>query len=103
MKVKQKSNKPFWSMEVVCSGKGNASRNGEKGVVPCGSTLEVDLTDIFVEQYTSYEETDRYFTIRCCECGSLTDIPEKELPSEVVSYLIGKNKAKNKDNDGREA
>lgn len=101
MKVKQKSDKPFWSMEVVCSGKGNARKNGEKGVVPCGSTLEVDLNDIFAETYRSYDETETYFTFKCCECGSLTDIPEKEIPAEVRSYLIAK-KSKSKDNDGRE-
>lgn len=102
MKVKQKSNKPFWSMDVVCSGNGNASVNGRKGVIPCGSTLEVNLNDIFITNTYSYGESDVCFTIKCSECGSYTDIPAKDLPGDVKSYLYAKNKSKGKDNNDRE-
>ena len=97
MKVKQKSNKPFWSIDVVCSGDGNASINGKKGAVPCGSTLEVNLNDIFITNTYSYGEVDDVcFTIKCSECGSYTDIPKKDIPSDIKSYLYArKNSGKN--------
>ena len=92
MKVKVKSEKPFWSMDVVCSGKGNQCKNGENGCIPCGSTLEIDLNDIFVTTAWHYDERDTYYTIKCSECGSLTDINPKELPSEIKSYVDARYK-----------
>jgi len=97
MKVIEKGTaKDRWSMEVKCDGKGNDSENAKARVSPCGSRLEFGLTDIFVT--TSYCGMDNsstdYFTIKCPECGCLTDIPSEKIPAELESYAYSNPKQK---------
>lgn len=54
MKVLKKSDKPYWSMEVQCTGNGNAFENGRKGKAPCGSLLEINANDIYVTESRKY-------------------------------------------------
>lgn len=102
MKVVKKSDKPFWSIEVQCTGAGNQYNNGKKGKAPCGSLLEVNADDIYITKHYSYGEVDRFYTIKCPECGCETDIPSKNIPAEIRSFLDGKEKSKTND-EGRDA
>ena len=103
MKVVKKSEKPFWSKEVQCTGEGNQYNNGKKGKAPCGAILEVNANDIYITKSYSYDSSvDLYFTIKCPECGCETDIPAKDLPTEIKVFIKGKELAK-ANNSGREA
>ena len=102
MKVVKKSDKPFWSMEVQCTGLGNQCSNGRKGKAPCGSILEINANDIYITKSFSYDRSvDICFTIKCPECGCETDIPAKDLPTDIKSFLQGKEFAK-ANNSGRD-
>ena len=99
MKVIKKSDKPYWTTKVQCTGYGNAFDNGAKGKAPCGSTLEVSANDIYITSSTDYTGDKTYhFTIKCPECGCETDIPSNKLPSDIRSFLEGKKNYKQNDN-----
>lgn len=99
MKVVKKAKKPFWTKEVQCTGAGNQSINGRKGKAPCGSTLEINANDIYITKTYSYDgSSERCFTIKCPECGCETDIPAKELPTDIRDFLRGKELARKNDN-----
>jgi len=82
-----------WKAEMKCTGNGNSSDNQKAVVSPCGATLEIGVDDVFVttkksfysDYRESFETTESRLTIKCCECGSLTDL-EKDTPAAVVLY-----------------
>lgn len=89
MKVIQKA---IWAMQVKCTGEGN----GNGG---CGSTLEIYKQDLYrtSHHFIGDHFPSFYTTIKCCECGVLTDIkpeginprdlPPLDPPSEVPNLV----------------
>lgn len=86
MKVLEKGNPNGWEIEQKCTGKGN----GDGG---CGARLLVAEDDIFVTSHTDYVgDTEYYYTFKCPECGRLTDIPDKVIPTAVRRKAMDKYK-----------
>src|SRR5437764_762142 len=74
MKVLKPSdlNNTVWKKVVTCTGAGN-NQNG------CGALLEINLTDIFLTgggPDMSGVGEDYDYTIKCPDCGALTDLPQ---------------------------
>lgn len=61
-----------WAREYFCSGVGN----GECG---CSAQLLVEQDDVFQTQLTSYDDTTIYYTFRCPECGTWTDLLKSDI------------------------
>lgn len=85
MKVLEKG--PGWSMEVICSGKGN-------GGCGCGARLLVERGDIYLTHSYDYGGGhDIYYTIRCPECNVETDIDESKVPSLVKREALDRGRS----------
>lgn len=69
-----------WAHEYVCTGEGN----GNGG---CGAELLVEQNDLFRTFSYAGDETTTYVTFRCCECRVITDIPLKDVPSQILPTL----------------
>ena len=75
MKVLEKG--PGWSIEQRCTGDGNGGGG-------CNSKLLVEVGDIYVTSNTDMTgEVEYYYTFKCPVCGVETDIPEKQVPSNI--------------------
>lgn len=91
MKVIKKGSS--WKQEVECTGKGNLSDNGKKGIVPCGAKLEIGARDIFGVKsggngiYSTYSYD---YSFKCPCCGAKTDIERDLLPEEVKLFAQGR-------------
>lgn len=71
-----------WSIRVRCTGNGNGQEHHA-----CNSLLEVGKDDLFrTEDNVTY-----CVTIRCISCGTLTDIPDKDVPYEIRMGLPTKS------------
>ena len=82
MKVLQHGNPNGWEIEWDCSGAGN----GNGG---CGALLLVAEDDIFVTANTDYAgDTDYYYTFKCPDCGRMTDIPAKKIPTAIRDKVM---------------
>lgn len=80
MKVLEKG--PGWSIEQLCTGKGNGGGG-------CGSRLLVEKGDVYLTSHTDLAgETDYFYTFRCSECGVETDIQEKDLPISIRHEIL---------------
>ena len=80
MKVLEKG--PGWSIEQLCTGKGN----GNGG---CHSKLLVEREDIYLTSHTDMiGDTDYFYTFKCPVCGIETDIPQKDVPSIIKRELL---------------
>ena len=81
MRVVQKGREQKgWSKEFTCTGKGN----GDGG---CGAVLLVSEGDLFRTSRCYYDgSSDHYTTFQCSECGVLTDIEGRGVPSTNRSY-----------------
>lgn len=73
--IKKGREQKGWSAEFECTGNGN----GNGG---CGSILLVEQKDIYQTNRHSYGDTfpDYFLTFKCCNCGVLTDIPDRFCP-----------------------
>lgn len=60
-----------WAKEFTCTGKGNEDGG-------CGAKLLVEQGDLYRTQSSCRDETNRYYTFQCQECGVETDLPESE-------------------------
>ena len=88
MKVLEKGNESKgFELEQVCTGRGN----GNGG---CKARLLVSEKDIFVTASTAHCETDYFYTFKCPECNTKTDIQAKELPEKVKDHAMQKYKRK---------
>ena len=67
-----------WAKECACTGSGN----GEGG---CGAALLVEEGDLYETTSHARDETTRYVTFKCSECGVQTDV--KDVPRSVVLRL----------------
>lgn len=86
MKLKMKVLKkgPGWSLEQICTGKGNGGGG-------CGATLLVEKNDIYMTSRSFIDgSTDYYYTFRCPCCQVETDIEEKLVPSGVKKLAMEK-------------
>ena len=88
MKIVRK-NKP-WSIELECTGKGNDYENGNRGRVPCNTTLEINGKDVFQTKSYDMEGSNTCYTFKCPCCGCLTDIDKNLLPNSVKYYAEGR-------------
>lgn len=90
--IRKGKKKEIWSTQVECTGKGQSSVNDEANVKPCSSLLEIGYEDIFKVPLKLGCENDfeisygNYITIKCVECGSLTDIPVEKIPLSALKY-----------------
>lgn len=76
MKVLEKG--PGWSMEQVCTGRGN-------GGCGCGTKLLIERGDVYLTHSYDYGGGhDVFYTFCCPECGVETDIDSSKLPSLVL-------------------
>jgi len=77
MKVIQRGREQTgWSIQKTCTGAGNGSGG-------CGAILLVEKADVFSTESHARDETTRYATFKCCECGVMTDLCDKEVPSKL--------------------
>lgn len=68
MKIVKKGNpQTGWAKEFTCTGSGNGGGG-------CEARLLVERGDVYVTESHSYDETDRFNTFTCPDCGVLTDI-----------------------------
>ncbi len=82
MKVLKKGNESKgFETEQICTGRGN----GNGG---CNARLLVSEHDIFVTSSTVHCETDYFYTFKCPECKTKTDIPKNELPEKVKDQAM---------------
>ncbi len=70
-----------WSIKARCTGSGN----GDGG---CGASLLIEQPDVYRTESHARDETTAYATFQCPECGVLTDIPERKVPSHVWDAMI---------------
>ncbi len=70
-----------WSVEAVCTGKGN----GNGG---CGAKLLVKADDLYETRGHCRDETYYYVTFRCPCCQVQTDL--ENVPSKIKSGLVYK-------------
>lgn len=69
-----RDNPELKKMEITCSGKGFGEQT------PCGSLLEITGLDLHVATQRDYGNfTTKYYYIICSECGTKTEISEKDL------------------------
>lgn len=81
MKVLEKGRpQKGWATEKVCTGEGN-------GGVGCGAKLLVEQEDLFKTHSHVRDETTTYITFKCPECGVLTDIKFREVPSNLLGII----------------
>lgn len=73
-----------WAIEQTCSGAGNGLKKG--GMTGCGATLLVEQPDVFVTETHHRDETDRYHTFRCPDCGVETDLPDEVIPNGSICF-----------------
>jgi len=86
MKVLEKG--PGWSMEVVCTGKGN-------GGCGCGAKLLVERGDVYLTHSYDYGGGhDIYYTISCPECNVETDLEERSVPSLIRREALDKGRGR---------
>ncbi|WP_210521903.1 hypothetical protein [Hymenobacter terricola] len=72
-----------WAKEYKCTGKGNKDGG-------CGAALLVEYKDLRHTKNTDYlGDSDYFVTFRCCSCGVLTDIPERDIPGSARSLPFG--------------
>lgn len=72
-----------WSKEFKCTGSGNGGGG-------CGAILLVEYGDLYITTSQCKDETDKFVTFRCSECGVETDIKEP-LPGNLERELPTKN------------
>lgn len=72
MKVLKSGNRG--SIEIECTSEGNSGAG-------CGALLLVDRSDMHYYEGGGYMCHDTAVSIRCPECGSLTDIPPSLWPT----------------------
>lgn len=88
MKVLEKGNESKgFETEQICTGKGN----GDGG---CNARLLVGENDIFVTASDIYTLQTFYFTFKCPECKTQTDIKPANLPEKVKKNAMNLYKAK---------
>lgn len=81
--IKPGTKQARWTTTVTCSGNGN--RGGG-----CGAELRVSQGDLFTTESHARDETTRYVTTKCQECGVLTDLcelPSTLIPADIVRGL----------------
>ena len=82
--VKQGSGQQGWSVNAVCTGKGNGGGG-------CGAELLVEEPDLYQTSRSDYTgDTDYFVTFSCSECGVETDL--ENVPSSIQSKLKGRKK-----------
>jgi len=75
--------KEVWKMKVTCTG--NGVDNAIKKRFPCGSELEAEATDLFM----NYSIINTKLAFECPECGCITRLTEEEIdsiPEAIVKY-----------------
>lgn len=66
-----------WKIETKCTGAGNGGRG-------CNALLEVSEDDLFQTASHHYDgSSDYYITFKCAACGTLTDLPESKVPTDI--------------------
>lgn len=65
-----------FSMERLCTGKGFEDGG-------CGALLLVEEGDIFFTESHARDETTRYESFQCPECGVRTDFEQGEVPDRI--------------------
>lgn len=84
-----------WSKTIKCTGAGN--KNYLMGKHPCGKDMAVTESDVFVTQALNYDgEQDLYYSVKCPQCGCITDICEKLVPEDVKAFALKKYSQKKK-------
>jgi hypothetical protein len=86
MKIIEQGGVKEWSIQVRCTGKGNQQEHHA-----CNSLLEVGYGDLFRTENHVRDDVTYYVTIRCISCGTLTDIPDKDVPYEIRMGLPTKS------------
>ena len=61
-----------WTEQYKCTGEGNKGGG-------CGAVLEVNKADLFHTTRCSLD-VEYFMTFKCCACGVLTDIDDRETP-----------------------
>ena len=81
-----KDNPNLKKIEVTCTGKGFADQT------PCASLLEITGLDLRVGTQKDYGNfTTKYYYIICSECGTKTEISEKDLTPEMKELAKSDN------------
>lgn len=100
MKIINKNDKPLWTMQLECTGKGYEYENGNKGYLACGSTLEIDANDIIFKKVVSWgDEVDCCYSVKCPCCNCITRIPPEKLPDAIKYYAQSNKKSNNQKKD----
>lgn len=72
-----------YSWDVTCTGEGNGGGG-------CDAELRVSQGDLFTTENKVRDETTRFVTFKCHDCGVLTDLGEASssvVPRHVVDGL----------------
>lgn len=85
MRVIEERREDQWVKQVKCNGNGN-----ELNGVPCGSTLEIDESDLFHTRFYGMGESRECVTFKCMVCGQLNDMEENEVPSGIRRRILSK-------------
>ncbi len=88
---KKKFSASEWQKDVECTGKGNKTSNAIRDRKPCGAKINLTINDVFTTHNLDYAgKKPIHFTFKCPNCGSKTDLNDKELPREVKKVRIFK-------------
>lgn len=76
----------IWKKEVECTGNGY-------GGYGCGTLLEVDENDIYINKVYDLEgDYENRFTIKCPCCKIPTRLSRGEIPDRIVNKVIQKDR-----------
>lgn len=78
MKIIEQGVVKEWSIRVRCTGNGNGQEHRA-----CNSLLEVGYGDLF-RTMDGASSRFPYYTLKCISCGALTNVPDKDIPQEIV-------------------
>lgn len=87
--IKKGREQKGWASEFECTGSGN----GDGG---CGAILLVEEEDVYLTSSSALHEIDYYNTFKCCACGVLTDIPDRDFPGQLRTKLHEKRRRENR-------
>lgn len=81
MKILEQGVVKEWSIQVRCTGNGNGQAHRA-----CNSLLEVGYADL-LRTHGSVRPESAHVAIKCIVCGTLTNIPDGDVPREFWPEL----------------
>lgn len=77
--IEEKTPCSGWNLKVTCTGKNWRQKNA-----PCGSILEIDVTDLYKREWFKYPDNEGVnYGFICPICGCFTELEDKLLDENL--------------------